>query len=320
MFRQAPDTLVISGGGADGIAFLGALEVLERSTCLSKLRNVVGCSVGAIMAVLLAAGMSSSQMLAWVRQGCAMGLTQLDRSGIFHIMSTLGIDDGHRIVDHIRSALRQALGAAHENPTVREFAQVTGINVTIVATNVNTALRELISVDTAPDMPILTAVRMSFAIPIIFTPVQWRDCLYVDGALIDCCPTAHIEASNDATNVIVLNINVPQAPPMPQEGGGHISLMDYGGLICRLITMRQHVVPGAVGSRPRPTILLTIDIPSKVGGLVPFNLRKMHLDITPECIDAIVAHGRQCAQQVIESAAGAPPTRPQGTTPPRRCT
>lgn len=308
VFRHSPDTLVISGGGADGIAFVGALEVLEKSVCLSKLRNIVGCSVGAIMGVLLAAGMRSGQILDWITQGCALGLTQLDRSGIFHIMTTLGIDDGHRITDHIRSALRQQLGVEHENPTLREFAKITGINMTIVVTNINTALRELLSVDTAPDLPVLTAVRMSFSIPIIFTPVMWRNNLYVDGALIDCCPTAHIETSGDATNVIVLNISVPQ---VPSEAASKlpISLMDYGGLICRLIMTRQQVIPATANQhkhQPRPTILLTVNIPSKIGGMVPFNLRTMHLDITRECIDAIVAHGRQCAELVIESAGGAP--------------
>jgi predicted acylesterase/phospholipase RssA len=297
------DTLVISGGGADGIAFIGAMDALEQSArvSMSKLRNIVGCSVGAIMAVLIAVGMRSSDMMTWVMDGVSKGLTKLDRVGIFHITTTLGIDDGTRIVEHIRSALLQRLDG-NGNPSFREFVKATGINLTIVVTNVYTAKRELLSVDTEPDMPVLTAVRMSFAVPVIFTPVQWRNGLYVDGALIDCCPTAHIETSGDATHAVVLNIhvpynNVPDKTSTPQS----TSLLEYGALLCRLVTMRQQVVPCATsrGGQARPTILCTINIPSRVSELAPFNLRTMNLDVTSESIEAMVAHGRACAQAVL---------------------
>jgi predicted acylesterase/phospholipase RssA len=298
--EMRPDTLVISGGGADGIAFIGALDVLEQSAKMnmSKLRNIVGCSVGAIMAVLIAVGMRSSDMMSWVTDGVAKGLTQLDRAGIFHITTTLGIDDGSRIVEHIRSAVLQRLDG-NGNPSFREFVKATGINLTIVVTNVHTAKRELLNVDTEPDMPVLTAVRMSFAVPVIFTPVQWRNGLYVDGALIDCCPTAHIETSGDATHAVVLNIHVP-ADDVPDPNTTH-SLLEYGMLLCRLVTMRQQVIPCSTsrGGQARPTIICTINIPSRVSELAPFNLRTMTLDVTSDSIEAMVAHGRACAHAVL---------------------
>ena len=307
MQLQSPVTIVISGGGADGISFIGTLEVLETAS-LSKLRNIVGCSVGSIIAVLLAIGMRSRQMTTWLKEGIAQGVSQLDRTGILHITSTLGIDDGARIIDHVRSAIRVHLGPGHENLTMREFAQVTGINITVVVTNVNTATRELLNVDTAPDIPVLTAVRMSIAVPMVFSPVLWRNNLYVDGALIDCCPTAHIQTSGDATNVVVLNIQVP---------GENVdacwpSLIEYGRLLCRVVFMRQQVIPSAqtpVG----PKIMCTINIPSRVVELTHFNLRTMQLEISPESIDAFIAHGRTCAhaQLFLKESAEAEPVNRQ---------
>lgn len=304
--QQFPDTLVISGGGADGISFIGALEVLEKTASLSKLRNIVGCSVGSIVAVMLAMGMRSSQMTTWLREGIAQGVSQLDRTGILHITSTLGIDDGARIIEHIRSAIRVHLGPSYENPTMREFTQATGINITIVVTNVNTAMRELLNVDTAPDIPVLTAVRMSIAVPMVFSPVLWRNNLYVDGALIDCCPTAHIQTSGDATNVIVLNIQVPLTLDGAKDNGDEMSwpsLMEYGRLLCRVVFMRQHVIPcntQTQNSMPRPTIMCTINIQSKVSELTHFNLRTMQLEISQESIDAFITHGRKCAHAQLQ--------------------
>jgi len=46
--------LVFEGGGIKGIAYAGALEVLEKENILSDIKRVAGTSAGAITATLLA--------------------------------------------------------------------------------------------------------------------------------------------------------------------------------------------------------------------------------------------------------------------------
>jgi NTE family protein len=53
--------VVFEGGGAKGVAFVGALEVLKQQG--HSLRRFVGTSAGAITATLLAAGYSSAEMM-----------------------------------------------------------------------------------------------------------------------------------------------------------------------------------------------------------------------------------------------------------------
>ena len=50
--------LVFEGGGVKGIAYAGAVAVLEDKEILPDIRRVAGTSAGAITAVLLALGAS----------------------------------------------------------------------------------------------------------------------------------------------------------------------------------------------------------------------------------------------------------------------
>src|ERR1044072_5361540 len=51
--------LVFEGGGVKGVAFGGALEVLDQQGILSQIENVAGTSAGAITATIVALGYSA---------------------------------------------------------------------------------------------------------------------------------------------------------------------------------------------------------------------------------------------------------------------
>src|SRR5215471_9160420 len=53
--------IVFEAGGAKGVGFIGALEVLLRSG--HSLRRLLGCSAGAITATCVAAGYTPKEML-----------------------------------------------------------------------------------------------------------------------------------------------------------------------------------------------------------------------------------------------------------------
>ena len=55
--RPDIDRLVLSGGGAKGVAFSGMVKVLEQHQALDKIRSIFGSSAGAISAAFLASGM-----------------------------------------------------------------------------------------------------------------------------------------------------------------------------------------------------------------------------------------------------------------------
>ena len=54
--------MVFEGGGVKGIAYAGAIAVLEDKEILPDIRRVAGTSAGAITAALLALGASSQSV------------------------------------------------------------------------------------------------------------------------------------------------------------------------------------------------------------------------------------------------------------------
>lgn len=64
LLRPAPalEHLVLSGGGAKGLASAPALRALENQGLLTQLKQVVGSSAGAMTAVLMASGMSAKHL------------------------------------------------------------------------------------------------------------------------------------------------------------------------------------------------------------------------------------------------------------------
>jgi len=55
--------LVFEGGGVKGIAYVGAMKVLENEKILQNISRVGGTSAGSINAVLFAAGFSNRETL-----------------------------------------------------------------------------------------------------------------------------------------------------------------------------------------------------------------------------------------------------------------
>lgn len=53
--------LVFEGGGVKGIAYVGAMDVLEKAGILKEIVRVGGTSAGAINAVLFASGYSNAE-------------------------------------------------------------------------------------------------------------------------------------------------------------------------------------------------------------------------------------------------------------------
>jgi predicted acylesterase/phospholipase RssA/ankyrin repeat protein len=69
--KRPPHNLVIQGGGPRGIAYLGALEVMEQKGTLSELKRVAGTSAGAITAAFLAVGCKSTDLRDLLNQSLA---------------------------------------------------------------------------------------------------------------------------------------------------------------------------------------------------------------------------------------------------------
>jgi len=182
--------LVFEGGGVKGIAYVGALEILEKKKILKQIERVGGTSAGAINAVLLALGYTRKEMLDIL---LAMNFNNFldDSWGVVRDVDRLRDDFGWYKGDFFRrwigNLVREKTG--NENATFNDLRVGKFRDLFLVGTNLSTGFAEIFSVDHTPRWRIVDAVRVSMSIPIFFAAVRdMRGDVRVDGGVLDNYP------------------------------------------------------------------------------------------------------------------------------------
>ncbi|MFL5343605.1 MAG: patatin-like phospholipase family protein [Hyalangium sp.] len=188
--------LVFQGGGVKGIAYSGAIQVLQAQDLLRTVENVAGASAGAITAALLAVGATADEIQSIV--GSTDFATFMDgRGGVIgdtvRLVKFYGIYKG----DEFEQWFRQQLGTLTQRLTGTAqpdltFAQLSALaakeparfrNLYVVTTNLTRQTAEVFSAQTRPNVTLWQAVRMSMSIPLFFEAFHFNGDVYVDGGL-----------------------------------------------------------------------------------------------------------------------------------------
>lgn len=241
--------VVLEGGGMRGIAHVGALCAAEARGY--RWQHCAGTSAGALVAALLAAGYTATELYAtlskadfscFVRDPGAVGcwpvqLARLVRYGGLHTGNAL------------EAFMRELLAAKH----VRTFADLVvpgqenapkssrfRYRLVVIASDITNGKmlrlpQDLISYGLDPDaLEIALAVRMSASIPFIFRPILQRDhagCLYriVDGGLLSNFPIDLFDVA-DQPAYPTLGLRLVDDPVTP--GDNNISKRATENLLC----------------------------------------------------------------------------------------
>jgi len=161
--------LVFEGGGVKGIAYLGALQVLDEKNILKQIRRIGGTSAGAINAVLLALGYTLDEM-----QEILTGLdfhNFMDSSwGIIRDTDRLLTKFGWYKGDFFRKWMGQLIEKKTGNPhsTFNDFAQHDFPALYLVGTNLSTGFSEVFSVEHTPRMPVADVQRPDNSSPYVY--------------------------------------------------------------------------------------------------------------------------------------------------------
>ncbi|WP_224249454.1 patatin-like phospholipase family protein [Hyalangium gracile] len=193
---MAIKNLVFQGGGVKGIAYVGALQVLQAQDLLRTVENVAGTSAGAITAALVAVGATSDEM------NSILGSTDFAAfmDGKFgyigdavRLVREFGIYKGDEFEQWCRAQIGKITTRITGTPQPDlTFAQLSALaakepgcfrNLYVVTTNLTRQTPEVFSAQTQPDVPIWQAVRMSMSIPLFFEAFRFNNNLYVDGGI-----------------------------------------------------------------------------------------------------------------------------------------
>ncbi|XP_053373751.1 uncharacterized protein LOC123532094 isoform X2 [Mercenaria mercenaria] len=183
------ENLAFEGGGNKGLAYCGAIRVLEEIGAYKNIRRYAGSSAGAMTAALLAVGYNSHEIEEFLSQD--LSKIFLDHScGYFSLLPNLikgyGWNPGKRIFSWFGEALEAKTGNA--DITFSEIYDLYGKELCVVVTNLNMMNAEYFHPKTSPDVPVRVAVRMSMSIPGLFQASRYdlhgEENTYVDGGVL----------------------------------------------------------------------------------------------------------------------------------------
>lgn len=174
-YSQQYRNLVLEGGGIRGMAYIGAIQVLEETHQMNYIERVSGTSVGAITAALLAVGYDSHEINKIISELEVNSFN--DGKGIFiggsmRMNEHYGWYKGIEIKEWMDNLLLDKTGV--KNMTFRQLREYSkendeALDLYIHATNLSLQNSVVLSNETYPDMIISDAVRVSASIPLYFT-------------------------------------------------------------------------------------------------------------------------------------------------------
>ena len=183
--RQA--ALVLSSGGARGYAHIGAIEELEQQGF--HITSIAGTSMGALVGGMYATG-QLPKISAWLKT--------LNRWQLFSLVD-LTLSRTHLIkVEKVLDAMKQIV------PDVR----IEHLPIPYCAIAADIRNQEEIIFDYGS---LYEAIRASISLPSFFEPVKKKNCILMDGGLVNPLPLNRVKRQ-DRDILVAINVNAPVCP------------------------------------------------------------------------------------------------------------
>ncbi len=183
-------SLVLSGGGARGIAHIGVIEELERRGY--EIVSVAGTSMGALVGGVYADG-ALDPFRDW--------MLSLDKRKVFSLVdfsvSRVGLVKGDRVFNKMKDFIPDSL--------IEELSIPYAAVAVDLINNKEVVFKE---------GSLFDAIRASVSIPSVLTPVKTKDGLLIDGGVMNNIPIDHVKrVPGDLLVVVNVNASIPVRPP-----------------------------------------------------------------------------------------------------------
>ena len=177
-------SLVLSSGGARGVAHIGVIEELERQGY--EITSISGASMGALVGGIYASG-NLSVFRDW--------MCKLDKKAVFNMMdftlSTNGLVKGNKVIKELKKIVPD------------EMIENLPISYTAVATDIKNKKEVVFDKGS-----LFEAIRASISIPTIFKPCNQNGMLLIDGGVVNPLPINRVKRrKNDL--LIVVDVSSP---------------------------------------------------------------------------------------------------------------
>jgi predicted acylesterase/phospholipase RssA len=173
--------LCISGGGIAGLTFYGILREAHKHQFwkLEEIQTMFGSSVGSLLSVILCLGYDWELLDNYFIKRPWNTVFKFDIYSVIQSFDKRGIF-GPEVIEEVLAPLFSGKDVPL-SITMREFFDLTGVELHLMTTEANTYTNVDISHLTHPDWRVIDAVYCSCAIPIVFSPIIRGDECYIDG-------------------------------------------------------------------------------------------------------------------------------------------
>ena len=180
--------LIIGGGGIKGIAFIGALEIIDKYSSLDKIESFIGSSIGGLITFLLSIDYKPKELYDIFLN---INLNKYRNIRFSEIFKNYGIDNCEQIMKLLYIIAKQK--NIESQITFRELYEKTNKTLILTGSDILNNKTEYYNYYDTPDMNIFEALRITISYPIIYNPIKKENKLIVDGALLNPYPIRYFE-------------------------------------------------------------------------------------------------------------------------------
>lgn len=288
--------LIFEGGGVCGVAYGGALEVLDDRGILSTLENVAGSSVGSLAAAMLALGFDAEYIK---RRLTTLEFASLADSSfgvlrdVIRLITQYGWHKGDKLEEFVKSLLADANLPPDTTFSGLEEANL-GPALHVTASSLRLGRTLIFSRGSTPDYSVVKALRASASFPLFFTPIKNGDYDYlVDGGLLNNYPIRLFDIGG-APNPSSVGIRVDnsfevKSRYIPQSNNGK-EITSFFSFISRLIyTLYDEVQNQHIGGQDwKRSIVIDTG-----------NIQAMNFRLDQSDIDMMLKNGRLAASEFL---------------------
>ncbi len=192
------DTLILSGGGPSGVAYVGVFYALFEKNIidkeLSQIKEIITTSVGILFSVFLLLKVDLKIVYHITENFDNSTILSNKNISINDFLVDFGIYSNHMIQNMIQSTFKILL--QKDDLTLQELYDLTKIKLSVKVFNVTLKQIQYISYETNPDLTVSLLAMMTTAIPFLFKPVQYNNEMYVDGGLRGHFPIEKCSSKN----------------------------------------------------------------------------------------------------------------------------
>ena len=203
------DTLVLSGGSINGIIILGGLQYLKDKNVINNIKTYVGTSIGGVIAYLLIIGYTPIEIIVYLCTNSHM----FDKLKCFNIVNATrgeGAVSFSNISDELEKMTIDKIGKVL---TMRDLETRFSKKLICITSNTTKSCAEDLSAETTPDLPCLTALRMTSNLPFVFETYKYGESFYIDGGLSSNFPLDIGEKNGKKVIGLVLSYPMKECNP-----------------------------------------------------------------------------------------------------------